>query len=114
MVPVASQVGRIAWHADHVPEAFGDVLIAARAHVGLASLIRLHTSNLDRAIQPVPHAHPRKAQAVIAAMINKAEPTMSTSLGRFTRLRIGLNPMASVLSRRWRHCRFLVRTVSSP
>jgi hypothetical protein len=51
---------------------------------------------------------------VIAAMINKAEPTMSTSLGRFTRLRIGLNPMASVLSRRWRHCRFLVRTVSSP
>jgi hypothetical protein len=32
-------------------------------------------------------------------MITKAEPTIRMSLGRFTRLRIGLNPIPSVLSR---------------
>jgi hypothetical protein len=32
-------------------------------------------------------------------MINMADPTIRMSLGRLTRLRIGLNPIPSVLSR---------------
>jgi hypothetical protein len=47
----------------------------------------------------VPQTHPRNAHVVIAAMITKAEATIKMSLGRFTRLRIGLNPIPSVLSR---------------
>lgn len=79
-MPVPAQVGCILGYADHVAESFGDVAVAPGADVGLACFIGLNASHLDGAIQPVPHAHPKKAQATIAAMITRAEPTIRKSL----------------------------------
>jgi len=99
VVPMPAQVGGIARHAHVVSHARGNVAIAAGAHVLLAGLIGLNPPHLDRPVQAVPQTHPRNAHVVIAAMITKAEATIKMSLGRFTRLRIGLNPIPSVLSR---------------
>ena len=99
VVPVAPQVGGIARHAYVVTHAHWNVSVAAGAHVLLARLVRLHATNFDWPVEAMPHAHPKNAHATIAAMINMADPTMRMSLGRLTRLRIGLNPIPSVLSR---------------
>lgn len=111
---MSAQIWCIARYADQMAESFRDVAIASGADVDLSRLIGLNAPHFDGTIQPMPHTHPKNAHMVIAAMITSADPTIKRSLGRLTRLRIGLNPMASVLSRWWRPCRFLVRTVSSP
>ena len=103
-MPVAAQVWCISGNAHIVTHAFGNVAITAGADVLLASLVGLHSPHFDRPVEAVPQTHPRNAQVVIAAMITKAEATIKMSLGRFTRLRIGLNPIPSVLSRGWKPC----------
>ena len=99
VVPMAPQVGSVTRDAHVVPHARGNVSVASGAYVLLVGLVGLHSSHLDWPIQAVPQTHPKNAHAVIAAMITRAEATMAMSLGRFTRLRIGLNPISSVLSR---------------
>ena len=104
VVPMPAQVRCVSRNADVVAHAFGNFAVTARADVLLASLVWLHSPHFDRPVEAVPQTHPRNAQAVIAVMITKAEATIKMSLGRFTRLRIGLNPIPSVLSRGWKHC----------
>lgn len=99
VVPMPAQVRCVSRNADVVAHAFGNVAVTARADVLLMSFVWLHPPYLDRPVEAVPQTHPRNAQVVIAAMITKAEATIKMSLGRFTRLRIGLNPIPSVLSR---------------
>jgi hypothetical protein len=101
---VPAQVGRITRNAHVVPHSYWNIAIAAGAHVLLERFIRLNPPHLDRPVEAVPQTHPRNAHVVIAAMITNAEATIKMSLGRFTRLRIGLNPIPSVLSRQWKPC----------
>lgn len=96
---MAPQVGGIARHAYVVTHALGNVSVTAGTHILFARLVRLYATNFDWPVEAVPHAHPKNAHATIAAMINMADPTIRMSLGRLTRLRIGLNPIPSVLSR---------------
>jgi hypothetical protein len=44
---MAPEVGRVAWHHGHVADADGDLLVAARAEVGLARLVGLDGADLD-------------------------------------------------------------------
>ncbi len=46
-VPVAPQVGGIDRYHDHVPEAAGDVPVAARAEIGLQRLVGLDEADLE-------------------------------------------------------------------
>jgi hypothetical protein len=104
VVPVPAQVGGISRNAHVVSHARRNVAVAAGAYVLLERFVRLNPTHLNRPIEAVPQTHPRNAHVVIAAMITKAEATINMSLGRFTRLRIGLNPIPSVLSRGWKLC----------
>lgn len=98
LVPMAAQVGRIAWYAHQMTGSLRNRAVAPRAHVGLVRFVRLHTAHLDRAIETVPHrwwltlsgavrcaarfrfrppwnslfAHAKKAHATSDAMITKA------------------------------------------
>lgn len=98
-MPMSTQVGSIARYAYVVSHSGRNVAITSGADVLLESLVGLHATYFNRPIEAVPQTHPTNAHAVIAAMITRAEATITMSLGRFTRLRIGLNPIPSVLSR---------------
>jgi len=66
-MPVAAQVGRVEGHDDEVPGAGRDVLVAARAEVGLLRLVRLDAPDLYLGIRA--HAS-RSATTTNAATTN--------------------------------------------
>ena len=47
MVPVAPEVGSLAWYRHQVPDTGGDLLVATRAEVGLSGLVGLDPADLE-------------------------------------------------------------------
>ena len=78
LVPVAAQVRRVCRHRHIVPGAAEDLVVAARAHVGLRGLVRLYSSHLDgpEASVPQSHCYPSNAHASSAITARTAAATI--------------------------------------
>jgi hypothetical protein len=57
VVPVAAEVGGVEGHHHHVADAHADLLVAARAEIGLAGLVGLDRPDLDLVVQRGIDAH---------------------------------------------------------
>jgi hypothetical protein len=51
-VPVAAKLRVTPWHYHHVADALRDLLLAARAEIGLPGLKRVHPADLDVVMRP--------------------------------------------------------------
>jgi len=86
-VPVTAILGGVDGHDDFVTQARWDLVVAARAAVGLDGLVRLHVPDLDGVAVRVRRGHAKKAQPSRIAMTTNAVTTIAMSVLRLTRVR---------------------------